>query len=197
MFTGIIRALGKISEIKKKDGEVTLKIIVPKKWKVKTGDSIAVNGVCLTVAKINNKMPIFFCQRETIDITNLGYLEKGDEVNLERAMRIGDEFGGHMVQGHVDVTSTCQKVIKIGEGWRYWINIPKKRPKGIVLKGSIALDGISLTISKLTKSAISVDIIPYTYENTNIQFWEKGTIINIETDVIGKYVENYMEALKK
>ena len=197
MFTGIIKSLGVIEEAKHDNGQVTLMVKPIKKLgKIKLGDSIAVNGVCLTVARLKKNMPVFFCQKQTVSVTNIGLLKKGEKVNLERAMKMGDEFGGHIVQGHVDATVTCAGIEKKGEGWRYWVKLPSLRPKGVVLKGSIALDGISLTISDLKKDRLSVDIIPFTYENTNIQGWQKNTIINLETDVLGKYVENYLKALK-
>ncbi|EKD27082.1 MAG: Riboflavin synthase, alpha subunit, partial [uncultured bacterium] len=118
------------------------------------------------------------------------------EVNLEQAMKMSDELGGHIVQGHVDCTVICDKVLVIGEGWRYTLKLPSVKPKGVVLKGSVALDGISLTISRLEKNTLSVDIIPFTHENTNIKHWKKGTLINLETDVIGKYVEKYLSPEK-
>ncbi len=197
MFTGIIQALGSVKEVKIKNKEMTLTITLPKVFKnVKNGNSIAVNGVCLTVTKKIKNNVTFFCQRETIEITNLKNLKKGSQANLERAMTLNDELGGHMVQGHVDLIGTCKKIETIGEGWRYWVGF-SKRPNGLVLKGSVALDGISLTISRLHATKMAVDIIPFTYENTNIQLWEVGTQVNIETDVIGKYVESYMRAIKK
>ena len=198
MFTGIIKALGEVREAKQENHAVTLSIRIPKGWKnVNQGNSIAVNGVCLTVFKKNKETMVFFCQKETVDITNIGHLKKGSIVNLERAMSLSDELGGHIVQGHVDAVVKCSAIEKIGEGWRYWLALPKNRPQGIVHKGSVALDGISLTISRLKKDSLSVDIIPFTFENTNIQFWQKGTVINFETDIIGKYVEKYMKAFKK
>jgi len=196
MFTGIIKALGNIKEIKIKNQEMTLTISLPSIFKkVKNGNSIAVNGVCLTVIKKVKNNVTFFCQRETIEITNLQNLKKGSLVNLESAMTLNDELGGHMVQGHIDLIGTCKKIEIIGEGYRYWIGF-SKRPKGLVLKGSVALDGISLTISRLHVSKLAVDIIPFTYENTNIKLWQIGTQVNVETDVIGKYVESYMRAIK-
>ncbi len=198
MFTGIIKSLGHIEEAKHNEGQVTLTIRPSKKWgKIKLGDSIAVNGVCLTVARLKKNLPVFFCQKQTVLVTNIGLLKKGQIVNLEGAMKMKDEFGGHIVQGHVDATVTCVGTEKKGEGWRYWVKVPSSRPMGLVPKGSIALDGISLTISDLKKDRLSVDIIPFTYENTNIQGWQKNTIINLETDILGKYVENYLKALKK
>jgi riboflavin synthase len=180
------------------DHGITLGLPVPKKWKgVKKGSSIAVNGVCLTVVRKRGDTVYFFCQQETLDVTTLGGLEPGDRVNLEQAMSLGDEIGGHMVQGHVDFTARVDRVQEIGEGWRYRIRLPARRPAGIVLKGSIALDGISLTVSRLTPRSFSVDIIPFTYENTNIQDWKPKTPVNVETDVIGKYVESYMTALEQ
>jgi len=197
MFTGIIKALGKIKDVKIKNQEMTLTISLPHIFKnVKNGNSIAVNGVCLTVIKKVRNNVTFFCQRETIEITNLKNLKKESLVNLESAMTLNDELGGHMVQGHVDLIGTCKKIEVIGEGYRYWVGF-SKRPRGLVLKGSVALDGISLTISRLHTSKLAVDIIPFTYENTNIKLWEIGTKVNIETDVIGKYVESYMRAIKK
>ena len=198
MFTGIIKSLGLIEEVKYDDGQVTLTVRPSKKWgKIKRGDSIAVNGVCLTVARLKKNLPVFFCQKQTVSVTNIGLLKKGQIVNLEGAMKMKDEFGGHIVQGHVDATVTCAGIEKKGEGWRYWVKLPASRPLGVVPKGSIALDGISLTISDLKKDRLSVDIIPFTYENTDIQYWQKNTVINLETDVLGKYVENYLKALKK
>jgi riboflavin synthase len=198
MFTGIIKALGKVVKAGKKNEALILEILFPETWgKITNGNSIAINGVCLTVADTWKNTALFFCQKETVDVTNLGHLKKNDRVNLEHAMHLSDELGGHIVQGHVDTTGILKSIEKIGEGWRYWITLPKERPSGIVHKGSIALDGISLTISRLKKNSLSVDIIPFTYENTNIQSWKTGYIINIETDIIGKYVEKYMKAFKK
>ncbi|MBN2144389.1 MAG: riboflavin synthase [Candidatus Aureabacteria bacterium] len=197
MFTGIIENQGRIVSVKKGEKDMVLGLCVPKAWSVKKGDSIAVNGVCLTVAeKKKSSEAYFFCQFETLSVTNLGRLKKGDWVNLERPMKASDRLGGHMVLGHVDLTAVCLEKRVIGEGWQYWLEL-KKRISGLVLKGSVALDGISLTVSHMKKGAFSVDIIPYTYENTNIRFWGKGTCVNVETDILGKYIENYMKALQK
>ena len=194
MFTGIIENLGKVSTKKKGDKGLYLGIFSLKKnWKIKVGDSIAVNGVCLTVAQTRKKEMIFFCQNETLEVTQLNDLSLGDTVNLEQAMRLSDRLGGHWVQGHVDFTGKVQSQEKIGEGFRYWITLPPKKKKGIVLKGSITIDGISLTISRLKSHQFSVDIIPHTHQNTNIAYWEKGTRVNIETDIIGKYIEQYLK----
>jgi riboflavin synthase len=198
MFTGIIQKLGKVVSLKKGEKELILGIKIPHEWPaIKLGDSIAVNGVCLTVAEKKQNTMLFFCQFETLSVTNLGDFKTGDWVNLERAMKASDRLGGHMVQGHVDFTTLCLEKRVIGEGWQYSLQLPRNRVAGLVLKGSIALDGISLTVSHLQTRSFCVDIIPFTHENTNIRFWKKGTRVNVETDILGKYIENYMKALKK
>jgi riboflavin synthase len=166
---------------------------LPAGWKgIKKGSSIAVNGTCLTVFQKKRNLLYFFCQQETLDLTNLGLLPLKTKVNLEPAMKAEDSFDGHWVQGHVDFTAVVKKKEIIGEGFRFWIQIPHTR--GMVLKGSVAVDGISLTISRLKQNDFAVDIIPYTYQNTNISIWERGTKVNIETDLIGKYILKYFNS---
>jgi riboflavin synthase len=196
MFTGIIQELGHISRLKARPQGLELGIFVPKSYlRTRLGESISVNGACLTVMNKTAKELLFFCQKETLDRTNIPFLTLGEAVNLELALKLSDRLGGHMIQGHVDGVVTLDKKENLGEGKRYWIHLSKFFP-GLLMKGSVALDGISLSISRLTKKKLAVDVIPHTFQHTNISLWKKGERINLESDLIGKYVHTFLKTHK-
>ncbi len=198
MFTGLIQNLGRVSCLKPGLQGLKLGIFAPKTYlRACLGESISVNGVCLTVMDKTVKELFFFCQKETLDRTNISFLILGETVNLERALKLSDRLGGHIVQGHVDGVVTLDKKESIGESGRYWINLPRRIFPGLLLKGSVTLDGVSLSISRLTKTKLAVDIVPYTFEHTNISLWKSGKRINLESDLIGKYVEAFIMKERK
>jgi riboflavin synthase len=195
MFTGIIEGLGKISKIDGNGKEIRFKI--SPKFEIndyKRGESIAVNGVCLTVESFGDSFFNCYASKETVDSTSFSGLKINSVVNLERAMKVGDRFGGHIVSGHVDGTAEITNIENANSSIRYTIKISKDLEKFVVAKGSITLDGISLTINKCEKDIIDVNIIPETQGATNIKNWKIGDKINIETDMIGKYVYKNLSA---
>jgi riboflavin synthase len=195
MFTGIIEEIGEVVEVK--DAGDFRAIHVRGKTvfdDLKLGSSIAVNGVCLTVRSIATNVFTAEMSRETIDRTSLGNLAGGSIVNLERPMRAESRFGGHIVQGHVDGIGWIRKFAREGDAWNLKIEYPAAGARYIVEKGSIAVDGISLTVASLQGSSVfSVAIIPHTFENTNLKVTKPGDPVNLEFDVIAKYVETLIK----
>ncbi len=190
MFTGIIEEKGKVKSIKHGAKSAVLEIEATKIMDdVKLGDSIAVNGVCLTVTSITSSGFTADVMAETIRRSSLGKLISGSYVNLERAMAANGRFGGHIVSGHIDGTGTVIDVKREDNAVWYTIQVDKKLLKYIVEKGSIAIDGISLTVAAVTDSYFKVSIIPHTLSETVLAERTKGSIVNIENDIIGKYVE--------
>lgn len=164
---------------------------------VAAGESVAVNGACLTVEAVAGGQLSFFCSRETLHRTNLGRLPLGSRVNLERALRVGESLGGHFVSGHVDA---CVKVLSLrreGEGRVLRVSLPKALAGEVVEKGSVALDGVSLTVSKLGPGWFEVVLVPYTLGATNLGELSVGREVNIETDILGKYVRRFLWGQKK
>jgi len=195
MFTGIIEEIGEVVEIKEAGDfraiHVRGKTIFDD---LKLGSSIAVNGVCLTVRSIATNVFTAEMSRETLDRTSLGNLAGGSIVNLERPMRAESRFGGHIVQGHVDGIGWIRKFDREGDAWNLKIEYPAAGARYIVEKGSIAVDGISLTVADLQGSSVfSVAIIPHTFENTNLKMSKTGDPVNLEFDVIAKYVETLIK----
>lgn len=193
MFTGIVEEVGRISSIKKlKSGEYLLSIkckkISPSNLSI--GDSVAVNGACLTVTKKNKSSFQTLASRETLQKTNLKQEKTKSFVNLERAMEASSRFGGHIVSGHIDSTGTIRKIEKSGKSIRYWFYVKKNFRKYIIEKGSIAIDGISLTVNDIKGDLFSVNIIPHTSSKTNSTNWKKNDLVNIEFDIIAKYIES-------
>ena len=190
MFTGIIEEKGKVKSIKHGAKSAVLEIEATKIMDdVKLGDSIAVNGVCLTVTSITSSGFTADVMAETIRRSSLGKLISGSYVNLERAMAANGRFGGHIVSGHIDGTGTVIDVKREDNAVWYTIQVDKKLLRYIVEKGSIAIDGISLTVAAVTDSYFKVSIIPHTLSETVLAERTKGSIVNIENDIIGKYVE--------
>ena len=188
MFTGIIETLGLIQDIKKESANLQITIQSSITSELKIDQSVAHNGVCLTVININGDSYSVTAIHETIQKTNLGDWEIGDCINLERAMKLGDRLDGHIVQGHVDQIGVCKKIESSNGSWYFTFEYDEKLNNLTIEKGSITVNGVSLTVVNSKKNEFSVAIIPYTYENTNFKKFKIGTKINLEFDVIGKYV---------
>lgn len=188
MFTGIIETLGVIQEIKKENTNLHISLQSSIAQELKIDQSVAHNGVCLTVVAINGNQYTVTAINETIKKTNLSDWKAGDLVNLERAMRLGDRLDGHIVQGHVDQIGVCTSITEENGSWYYTFEYDEKLNNLTIDKGSITVNGVSLTVVNSKKNQFSVAIIPYTYEHTNFKNFKIGTKINLEFDVIGKYV---------
>jgi riboflavin synthase len=192
MFTGIIKGLGSITQFDKKTNNSSaakMKIKLGKIAKgLKIGDSVAINGVCLTAINISKDLVEFEMIGETIKKTNLGSLESGDKVNIERSLKVGERLEGHFVLGHVDGVGIIFKLEKQSNQIQIWIKISKELSKYIIKKGSITIDGISLTVVDVFKDQFSVSIIPHTMKMTNLSYKKVGDKVNIETDILGKYI---------
>ncbi|MEO9307727.1 MAG: riboflavin synthase [Nitrososphaera sp.] len=192
MFTGIIEGLGKIVKF----GTTTNSRSAAKMHidlgrisrGLKVGDSVAINGVCLTAIKISKGITEFEMIGETIKKTNLGSLQRGDKVNIERSLKIGQRLEGHFVLGHVDGVGIISKIEKQSNQIQLWIKIPQELSKYVIKKGSITVDGISLTAVDVLKNQFSVSLIPHTVKITNLSYKKIGDKVNIETDILGKYI---------
>ena len=188
MFTGIIETLGIIKDIQKEDENLHIKVSSSITNELKIDQSVAHNGVCLTVVAIENDTYIVTAIQETIAKTNVGDWKINDIVNLERAMKLGDRLDGHIVQGHVDQTGICKAVEETEGSWRFTFEYDASLNNITIEKGSITINGVSLTVVDSKTNEFSVAIIPYTYEHTNFKTFQVGSKINLEFDVIGKYV---------
>lgn len=188
MFTGIIESFGKIEKIKKKNQNIEFDIKSNLTKELKIDQSVSHNGVCLTVTSTKNDIYSVQAIHETLKKTNLGRLKTGDIINLERGLRIGDRLDGHIVQGHVDETGICTNVKEDGGSWVFSFEYSKDRKNITIEKGSITINGVSLTVVDSGTRSFSVAIIPYTYKNTNFHMLSKGSIVNLEFDMIGKYI---------
>ncbi|MCU0856818.1 MAG: riboflavin synthase [Pontiellaceae bacterium] len=195
MFTGIIQRLGTVLDVKMHGaaGRIALKPNRPFDAPVRLGDSIAVNGTCLTVAAIEGDAFCFDVLTETFDKTNLGEKTPGSVVNLERALALGDTLGGHIVTGHVDGTGRVRRIDQVDRDWKFEIECPKDLLMLMVYKGSIALNGISLTVAELKDDGFVVHIIPHTLEETDMSGFKPGTKVNLEADILGKHVQRILE----
>jgi riboflavin synthase len=188
MFTGIIETLGTIQEIKKENTNLHISIASTITDELKVDQSVAHNGVCLTVVAINKNQYTVTAINETLEKTNLSDWKIGNLVNLERAMKLGDRLDGHIVQGHVDQIGVCTSIEEANGSWIYTFNYDEKYNNITIEKGSITVNGVSLTVVNSKKNEFSVAIIPYTHEHTNFKTFEVNTKVNLEFDVIGKYV---------
>jgi len=195
MFTGIIENLAKIISIKKSKSNLDITLSSSLTSEFKIDQSISHNGICLTVINIDGNNYTVTAIEETINKTTINSWKKGDFVNLERAMKLGDRLDGHMIQGHVDQIGTCVDVITKDGSWEYAIQYEKSENL-TVEKGSIAVNGVSLTVIDSKTNSFKVAIIPYTYEHTNFKTLRKGDLINLEFDILGKYLykmsKNYL-----
>ena len=197
MFTGIIENLAKVAKVEKSQSNLELYIESTLAGELKVDQSVAHNGVCLTVVEIfGDRTYRVTAIEETIDKTNLGDLTQGDSINLERCMTLGSRLDGHIVQGHVDQIGICENIEEKDGSWIYTFSYDTSMENVTVEKGSITVNGTSLTVVNSSKGVFSVAIIPYTYENTVFNTLSKGDRVNLEFDVIGKYVARMMEGYK-
>ena len=195
MFTGIVEGTAKVRSVSKskKRADTVMRVQLGTKLArgIKVGDSVCINGACLTVAKLSRGDAEFEMVAETIRRTNLGLVKPGDKVNIERSIRVGDRLEGHFVLGHVDGTGTIEEIVKLPSETKLWIKLDNKDlAKSVVPKGSIAVDGISLTLVDVEGDRVSISLIPHTLGMTTLGTKSKGDEVNIETDILGKYVSN-------
>ncbi len=188
MFTGIIESIGTVKAINYDRSNINFSISSSLSNELKIDQSISHNGVCLTVVSKEEGAYTVTAIKETLDKTNLGKLKLGDQVNLERCLKVGDRLDGHFVQGHVDQTAICTYVGNENGSWTFSFKYDDKNNNITIEKGSITINGVSLTVVNSKKSEFSVAIIPYTFENTNFNSFSVGTLVNLEFDVFGKYV---------
>ena len=188
MFTGIIETLGRVEKIEKDRENINFTIQTNITHELKIDQSIAHNGVCLTVVAISGKNYVVTAIKETLDKTNLGHLSENDLLNIERAMKLGDRLDGHIVQGHVDQTAVCTEISENDGSWIFTFVYDANANNITIEKGSVTINGVSLTVVDSKKNQFSVAIIPYTYTHTGFSKFKKGTVVNLEFDVIGKYV---------
>lgn len=194
MFTGLIEEIGKLTTIEPIAGGKRLHITAGKIMDdVKTGDSIAVNGVCLTVTRIGNAGFWMDAVGETLKKSTLNSLNNSAAVNLERALRLSDRLGGHLVQGHVNGVGRITRIQSLGENFLLEIDIPLELEKYVISEASIAIDGVSLTIARLSGRKVTVSVIPHTWKNTILQFQRVGQSVNLEVDILAKYVEKLLK----
>ena len=188
MFTGIIESLGEVVAIEKEKKNIHFTIESPISKDLKVDQSVAHNGVCLTVTEKTKSYHKVTAIDETILKTNFNDLKVGSSVNLERCLKMGARLDGHMVQGHVDDIAICEEVIEDNGSWRYTFKGNEEAKRLLVNKGSVCINGVSLTVVETNELVFDVAIIPYTYENTTFKFIQKGQAVNIEFDIIGKYI---------
>jgi|SRR5215204_5002811 len=196
MFTGLIEDVGEIGEVKPTPGGFRLRVTTPLAPQLAPGDSLAVNGVCLTVVSADQDGIHADVSPETVRITSFGTLRRGSMVNLERPLRADSRIGGHFVQGHVDATGTIDELRQEGESSWLTVKFPADIAPLIVRKGSIAVNGISLTVAGVDTRRFDVQVIPFTNAHTNLRFAKLADVVNIECDILGKYVARAMEAAK-
>ena len=191
MFNGIIKNTGKIKSIYKKNNNCHLEIYTKMKFgKADVGSSISCSGACLTVEKYTNSFVKFYISKETLSKTTFKVLKKGSLINLEKSLKYGNRISGHFVQGHVDTTCSVKKIQFIGKSWLVSFNLPRKFKKYLVNKGSIAINGVSLTIAKILKYGIQISVIPQTLKFTNLFHLRENDLVNVEFDILGKYIKS-------
>jgi len=193
MFTGIIEEMGSVKALRREAGSAQLTIFASTVLdNTALGDSICVNGVCLTVVDIGRSEFSADIANETLKVTGLGELQGGQKVNLERALQLSARIGGHLVTGHVDAVGRIREKRQEGNSWRVFIEAPETALRYIIKKGSVAVDGISLTVADVDKTGFSIAMIPHTAKLTTLGFKSAGDSVNLETDIIGKYVERLL-----
>lgn len=194
MFTGLIEDTGRVAAFSRRGeaGLLTVESALPMA-EIAIGDSIAVNGACLTVTEKGGRAVIFDVSPESIARTTIGRLRSGNRVNLERALKLGDRFGGHIVSGHIDCCGRLTRTEKRSGNHQLHFSLPPENSRYLIEKGSVTIDGISLTVNAVSQGAFSVNIIPHTFVNTTLEQIRNGDEVNIETDIIGKYVERLLQ----
>lgn len=195
MFTGIIQRMGVVEAIERSGGHGRLRVAAGS-WSpaIELGESVAIEGVCLTVAEERAHILTFDVLQETFERTNLGDKKRGQRINLERALRVGDALGGHFVTGHVDGVGRVRKIAPLGRDWVLEVTAPPDLIAQLVRKGSVAVSGVSLTIVDLTRETFTVHLIPHTWHQTSLSALQPGDAVNLETDMIGKYVQRFLSA---
>ena len=194
MFNGIITHIGKIKKINKKNSNCVLVIKSEMKFKKnELGSSISCSGVCLTLEKYSKNISKFYLSKETLKRTIFKSSKIGDIINLEKSMKFGNRISGHFVQGHVDITSEVDKITYIGKSWLISFKLLNKYKKYLVEKGSITINGVSLTIAKIIKNNFKISIVPHTLKLTNLVNLKTKDTVNIEFDVLGKYIKNFIK----
>jgi riboflavin synthase len=188
MFTGIIEALGKVKKLEQEAGNLHLTIEAPFTSELQIDQSVAHNGICLTVVAMDGNSYTVTAIQETIQKTNIARLKQDDSVNLERCMKLGDRLDGHIVQGHVDQVAEVASITEQNGSWVFGFKFNNDAHQVLVEKGSVTINGVSLTVVEVFENGFSVAIIPFTFEHTNFSNFKVGTLVNIEFDVIGKYV---------
>jgi riboflavin synthase len=200
MFSGIIEELGQVVALKKEQGNLHITVKssytndkVNASEEIKIDQSIAHNGVCLTVVELKNNTYSVTVIEESLKKTNLGLLKVGDTINLERCMKLGDRLDGHIVQGHVDQTAVCKQVEETNGSWMFTFEYDATLGNITVEKGSVCVNGVSLTVVNSKDSSFSVCIIPYTFEHTNFKNIQQGSVVNLEFDILGKYISKLVK----
>ena len=194
MFTGLIQRIGQIQRVQPKTAGKSLEIVLSEPWEdLVLGESIAVDGVCLTVTDFNPGHFAVDVSYETLARSTLGSAAPGRDVNLERALRLSDRLGGHMVSGHVDAVASLRSIAPRGEFRELTVDAPREVMHQVAPKGSVALDGVSLTVNDISGDSFRLAIIPHTLEGTTLEGWRPGRKINLETDLVAKYLERLME----
>ncbi len=196
MFTGIVEDRGIVNSLRSERAAIRLQLEVPETFAqdgCRIGDSIAINGCCLTVVEAEERLWSFQAGEETLSKTNLGELSAGDFVNLERSLRMDGRIDGHFVQGHVDGVGHVESVAEDGEWTTIWFRVPERLIPELVPKGSVAVDGVSLTVVEVDEDKFSVALIPHTLQITTLGILQPGSAVNIETDVLGKYIHRLLE----
>ena len=194
MFSGIIKHTGKINKIYKNNNNCTVEILSKMKFlKSEIGSSISCSGTCLTLEKYKRNLSKYYISRETLNRTNLKFLNKGDLINLEKSLKYGNRISGHFVQGHVDTTSLIKRIDIIGKSWFINFKLLKKYNKYLVQKGSITINGVSLTISKILGDGFQTVVIPQTLKFTNLIYLKEKDVVNVEFDVLGKYIKSFIK----
>ena len=194
MFSGIIKHTGKISKIYKNTNNCTIEILSKIKFsKFEIGSSVSCSGTCLTLEKYKINLSKFYISKETLNRTNFKFLNKGDLINLEKSLKYGNRISGHFVQGHVDTTSAIKTIDFVGKSWFINFKLLKRYKKYLVQKGSITINGVSLTISKILKNGFQVVVIPQTLKLTNLIYLKEKDVVNVEFDVLGKYIKSFLK----
>ena len=191
MFTGIIKHTGKINKIYRNNNNCTVEILSKMKFlRSEIGSSISCSGTCLTLEKYKRNLSRYYISRETLNRTNFKFLNKGDLINMEKSLKYGERISGHFVQGHVDTTSIIKKLDAIGKSWFINFRLSKKYKKYLIQKGSITINGVSLTISKILIDGFQTVVIPQTLKLTNLIYLKEKEVVNVEFDILGKYIKS-------
>ena len=193
MFTGIIEDIAEVISAEKEENNLNLQLKTKVAQELKIDQSVSHNGVCLTIVDINDDSYTVTAIKETLDKSNLKSLTVGSKVNIERAMKLGDRLDGHIVQGHVDQTAVCKNIVSEAGSWKFLFEYDKHLSNITIEKGSITVNGVSLTVVDSGENYFSVAIIPYTHKHTTFQFLKIGDVVNLEFDVLGKYVKKLLK----